>query len=57
MPIRFILNAFPRTGSTIIFLMMKRANDGYLFLYEPLHDKLFKLIDEKYNPVHDVMGL
>lgn len=50
--IKFIMNAFPRTGSTIMYWMLKEGNPDALHLYEPLHDKLFRLMHEEKNVLH-----
>lgn len=50
--ITLVLNAFPRTGSTILWRMAKEENPDALHLYEPLHDKLFHLIHEETNVLH-----
>lgn len=50
--IEFVANAFPRTGSTILWRMIKEANPDALHLYEPLHDKLFRLIEEEGSVMH-----
>lgn len=50
--ITLVLNAFPRTGSTILWRMAKEENPDSLHLYEPLHDKLFRLMHEETNVLH-----
>ena len=50
--IKLIMNGFPRTGSTIMYKMLKAGNPDALHLYEPLHDNLFGLIEEKENIMH-----
>ena len=55
--IKFVLNAFPRTGSTILYYMMKKGNPNAIHLYEPLHDKLFLLIKEEGSAFHKVESL
>ena len=45
--IELVMNAFPRTGSTILWRMVKEARPDALHLYEPLHDKLFILLDDE----------
>ena len=45
--IELVMNAFPRTGSTILWRMVKEERPDALHLYEPLHDKLFILLDDE----------
>ncbi|MCL0033505.1 sulfotransferase domain-containing protein [Thermodesulfovibrionales bacterium] len=50
--IKFVMNAFPRTGSTITYWMLKEGEPDAIHLYEPLHDNLFKLINEEGSVMH-----
>lgn len=50
--IKFVMNAFPRTGSTILYWMFKGGYPDAVHLYEPLHDKLFRLIKEEDSVMH-----
>lgn len=50
--IKFVMNAFPRTGSTIVYWMLKAGEPDAILLYEPMHDKLFRLINDEGSVMH-----
>jgi len=58
MPIKLIFNGFYRSGSTIMWWIIKKSNPQMLHLYEPLHPDLFNLLKEYYpgkiNPMHNL---
>lgn len=50
MSIKYIFNGYYRSGTTLIWDILKKSNPNYLVFYEPLHPDLFKKIN--YNRKH-----
>jgi len=44
MPLTFILNGYFRSGTTVMYKLIKDSNPDKIVFYEPLHDKLFSFL-------------
>lgn len=58
MPIVLVVNGFFRSGSTLVWNVIKKSNPKMINLYEPFHPALFKelIVKEKghVNPLHNL---
>ncbi|NDY42539.1 hypothetical protein G3N55_06750 [Dissulfurirhabdus thermomarina] len=60
MPLRLLVNGFFRSGTTIVWRILKESNPYYRVYYEPCHERLFLLVRDYWlnreaDPLHETV--